>query len=48
MVRRGNTVLEFTDEQNKVEEVVIGRQGLPKFFDLPLSYLNTANLGEDF
>lgn len=38
-IRRGNTILDFYDDENKYDFSTIGRKGLNKFFDMSISYL---------
>ncbi len=39
-VRRGNTILEIKQDEGKAPKYVIGRKGLPKFFDMRIEYID--------
>jgi hypothetical protein len=48
-VRRGNTILELYDPQDfdKLINVLIGRKGLPRFFDIGLEFFSRENRYRD-
>ncbi len=39
-IRRGNTIIEVTDEAGKPSNYYMGRKGLPKFFDMRDEYID--------
>lgn len=39
-IRRGNTILDFYDKNDKYQFSTVGRKGLNKFFDLALDYVS--------
>ena len=38
-IRRGNTIIDFYDDEDKYDFSTVGRKGLNKFFDMSISYL---------